>query len=152
MKISPHLKPEQILLQIKSNKKEDIIKELVALIKDSTEIKNFEEFQKDVFKREEIGSTGIGNGIAIPHARSEAVKEFIIVFGRSDAGIDFDAVDNKPVNLFFLMGTPKEKNINGYLKILAHLSRLLTKKALREALVKAATAEEIIKEFEKAEK
>ncbi len=152
MKISPHLKPERILLQIKSNKKEDTIKELVALIKDSSEIKDSEKFQEDVFEREKIGSTGIGNGIAIPHARSEAVKEFVIVFGRSDIGVDFDAVDNEPVKLFFLMGTPKEKNINNYLKILAHLSRLLTKKALREALLKASTPEEIIKEFEKVEK
>jgi fructose-specific phosphotransferase system IIA component len=152
MKISPYLKPERILLQIKSSNKEDIIRELADLVKSSPEIISVEKFIEDVFERENIGSTGIGNGIAIPHARSEAVKDFVIVFGRSDAGINFSAIDNHPVNLFFLMGTPKEKNINGYLKILAHLSRLLTREALRDALIKAPTAEDIIKEFEKVEK
>jgi len=132
--------------------KEEAIKEVANLIKDAPEIIDFESFVKDIFDREALATTAIGSQIAIPHARSDNVKNFVIAFGRSREGIDFNALDNKPVKLIFLMGTPKEEGINDYLKILAHLTRLLQKETFRESLLKAKSPEEIIEEFEKVER
>jgi len=98
-----------------------------------------------------LASTAIGSQVAIPHARSDNVRSFIIAFGCSREGINFNALDNEPVKLIFLMGTPKEEGINDYLKILAHLTRLLQKETFRESLLKAKSPEEIIEEFEKVE-
>ena len=94
---------------------------------------------------------GIGNSIGIPHARTDAVKEFVIAFGISPQGIEFDSLDKNPVKFIFLMGTPRSKGLNSYLKLLAHLTRLANKKEFQEVLLKARTSQEILKEFRKFE-
>jgi len=139
-------------MNLEAQTKEEAIKEVANLIKDAPEIIDFESFVKDIFDREALATTAIGSQVAIPHARSDNVKNFVIAFGRSREGIDFNALDNKPVKLIFLMGTPKEEGINDYLKILAHLTRLLQKETFRESLLKAKSPEEIIEEFEKVER
>jgi fructose-specific phosphotransferase system IIA component len=151
MKVANYLKEDRILLNLKATNKEEAIKEIANVLKEAEEISDFDVFLKDVFERESLSTTGIGNYIAIPHARSEAIKEFVIAFGRSSVGVEFNSLDGKPARLIFLMGTPKEKEINNYLKILAHLTRLLQKEDFREALLKAASAQEIIEEFKKIE-
>ena len=151
MKIIDYLKEERIVLSLKSHTKIEAIKELATLLKDAEEITNFDVFLQDVYERENLGSTGIGNGIAIPHARSEAVKDFVIAFGRSVEGVDFNSLDGQPVKLIFLMGTHREKKLNSYLEILAHLTRLLKQQFFREALLKAPTPSAIIEEFKKIE-
>ena len=151
MKVSPFLKEERIILELKAKTKEEAIKEVASLLKDASEIINLDDFLKEVFEREKIGSTGIGKGIAIPHARTDNVKKFVIAIGRSEKGIEFQAVDKRPVKIIFLMGTPKEEGLDEYLKILAHLMRLIDKEAFRSSLFSAKTAKEIIEIFKSAE-
>jgi len=151
MKVSPFLKEERIILELKAKTKEEAIKEIAYLLKNAPEITNFDGFLNDIFEREKIGSTGIGKEIAIPHARTDNVKEFVIAIGRCKEGIEFQAIDKKPVKLIFLMGTPKEEGLDEYLKILAHLTRLIDKDSFRSSLFSAKTAKEIIDIFRSVE-
>ena len=152
MLVSSYLKENQISLDIKTANKNETIKELSLLLKNCKSIVNFDGFIQDVFSREALSTTGIGNEIGIPHARSEAVKDFVIAFGRSEGGVEFASLDGKPVKLIFLMGTPKEKNLTQYLQLLSKLTRLLKDESFRETLLKAQSPEEILAEFKKAEK
>jgi fructose-specific phosphotransferase system IIA component len=151
MKIGDYLTEERISLELKTHTKEEAIKEMSTLLKDAKELVDFDTFVKDVFEREKLGTTGIGNEIAIPHARTDAVKDFVIAFGRSSEGVEFNSLDGKPAKLIFLMGTQKEKNLNNYLKTLAHLTRLLKRESFRSLLLKASSPREIIDAFKKAE-
>ena len=148
--ISEYLKEGRIVLGLKAKDKVDCIRRLGEVLKGQAEIADFEGFLNDVFEREELGTTGIGLSLALPHARSQSVKSFVIAIARIDGGIDFKSLDAEPVKLVFLMGTPKEE-IQGYLKILAHLTRLLKRETFRTALLQAATAAEIIELFKKEE-
>lgn len=151
MKIADLIKENRILLNLKSNNKDDAILEVASLLKEGQEIINFNAFLQDIFEREKLSATGIGNGVAIPHARSEAVKDFVIAIGRSQQGIEFGALDRKPVNLILLIGTPKEE-IGGYLKLLARLSRLLSKEKLKQELLKANNPKQVIGIFSEIKK
>ena len=152
MVVGTRLKIKRVLLDLESRDKKRAVEELAATLKDAKEVVDFGAFLKEVFEREKLCSTGIGDGIALPHARTDAVKDFVIAFGRSGAGVEFDAIDGKPVKLIFLMGTPKEEKLGGYLRILAHLSRLLRSKSFRQSLLRAENAQTIIDAFNEAEK
>jgi fructose-specific phosphotransferase system IIA component len=151
MKIGDYLREDRILLDLKSHSKDESIKEISALLKDAEEITDFDSFLNDVFEREKLATTGIGNELAIPHARTDAVRGFVIAFGRSQEGVEFNSLDGKPAKLILLMGTHKEKNLNNYLKTLAHLSRLLKRESFKSLLLKASSPGEIIDAFKKAE-
>lgn len=152
MKIKDYLKEDRMSLNMKARTKEEAVKELSTLLKNAPEISDFDLFLKDVFERESLKTTGIGSELAIPHARTDAVKSFVIAFGRSAEGVEFDSLDGKPAKLIFLMGTSKGKNLNGYLEILARLTRLLQHESFRKALLQASSPKEIIDEFNKIEK
>jgi fructose-specific phosphotransferase system IIA component len=151
VKLSEFLTGAQICLELKAGDKEGAITELAEYIKEAKGMKNFKTFLKDVFKREEVATTGIGGEVAIPHARTDAVESFVIGFGRSSEGIDFKALDSKPCKLFFMLGTPKDQ-VPQYLQILAHLTRLLKNHAFCNELLAAKTPETVIHVFEDAEK
>ena len=143
MKISQILTEDFIKLSLDKSDKDDILAELVDVIYKQDKIKDKDVFLKAVIEREKLGTTGIGKHIAIPHGKNKAVKEIAIVFGRSVEGIDFEALDEKPVNLIFLLAAPV--NIGGvYLKTLAGLSRILRCDEYREKLLKAKTKKAII--------
>ena len=150
MKISDHISGKMICLDLRNTTKEDVIKELAELLKNSEDVTDFDIFLKDVFEREKLGATGINNGIAIPHARTDAVNNIVIAFGRSSQGIDFNGVDDKPAKLVFLIGTPK-KDVNKYLQVLAHLTRLLKKESFRQQLLEAQNANEILNAIKEIE-
>lgn len=150
MKAGDYLREERILLNLKAHDKEEAIRETAALLKGAREITNFETFLKDVFEREKLATTGIGHGIAIPHARSNAVKDFVIAFGRSCEGVEFNSVDKKSAKLIFLLGTPKAKGLGDYLKMLARLTKLLREESFRKLLLQAASPKEIIDKFKKS--
>lgn len=120
-------------------------------MKGAKEITDFESFLKDVFERENLSTTGICNGIAIPHARTDAVSQFVIAFGRSEEGVEFESLDGHPARLIFLMGTPKDE-VKEYLRLLGRLTRLLKEESFRESLLKAEKAREIIEAFKKGDK
>ncbi len=151
MKITDYLQPKLICTHINSAARDEVIKELAVHANDPSLVENYDRFLDDVFQREKLKSTGIGYEIAIPHARTDSVKRYFIVFGKSEQGIDFNAIDGKPVNLIFLMGIPKE-DVQGYLKLLAFLTRLLKKKEFRSQLMEAKNPAEVIEIFKKAEK
>ena len=151
MKIGDYLKEERILLELKAASKEEAIKELAQLLHGAAEVLNHEQFVKDIFSREALSSTGIGDHVAVPHTRTDAVKEFVIAFGRSSQGLDFKSIDGKPAKFIFLLGTLRKKGLNSYLKTLAHLTRLLQKEAFQKALLQASHPREIIEAFKKIE-
>lgn len=164
MKISDHLKEDMICFDLEATKKQEAIKELGNIINRTKAIyvkynimyargiTDYNMFLKDVLEREKITTTGIGNEVALPHARTNAVTRFIIALGRSEKGIEFESVDSKKVKLVFLMGTPKTTALNQYLVLLAHLTRLLNKKSFRESFLMAKKPTEIIEAFKKIEK
>ncbi len=151
MKIVDYLKEDMLVLELKAEKKEDAIRELGTVICKSKSVIDSEKFISDVFEREEMCTTGIGNEVAIPHARTDNVKKFVVSFGRSLKGVEFESLDHKPVKLIFLMGTPKSSGMKQYLHILAHLNRMLQKEDFRKQLLKANSPAGIIEIFKNEE-
>ena len=151
MVVSDYLREKFCLVDLQATDKEGAIKELAEVLNTGGKAIDQEAFIKDVLEREELGSTGIGNNVGIPHARTKAVKGFVIAFGRSTSGIEFKALDGEKVNLIFLMGAdPGELNL--YLRILAELSKLLMNGAFRETLISVNSAAEVIAAVKKFEK
>jgi PTS system nitrogen regulatory IIA component len=129
MKLTDHLRSELLDLDLRSGTKEEVLEELVALL--PVEAKSKEMLVETLKKREELGSTGVTKGIAIPHCRSLLVKKLYVVLGRSRKGIDFKSLDKKPVYLFFLIVAPPQEPSNQYLIVLgkvAQMARELSKK------------------------
>ncbi|MCM8787814.1 MAG: PTS sugar transporter subunit IIA [Candidatus Omnitrophica bacterium] len=150
MRISDYLKSDFCIMNLISKTKEEAIREIATNLQKSGKINDLEKFIADILEREALGSTGIGYNIAIPHSRTEAVDGFVIGFGRSIEGIDFNSLDGEKVNLIFLMGAnPKELNM--YLRLLAELSRFLINNSFRKTLLSASGPQEIVEIFKKFE-
>ncbi len=133
MKLSEMLSVDLIKTDLKSKDKNGILEEMVDLLFKAGKIKDKEEILNDVKKREELMTTGIGHGVAIPHAKSKGVDTLVSAFGRSKNGIDFKSLDGEPVYLFFMLLSPE--NITGpHIKALAKISRLLKHHYIREML------------------
>ena len=149
--IADYIKVEAIELELKSRNKNNVIKELYENIKKLGIIKDEELALKDLFAREEMGSTGIGKNVALPHAKTDAVDELIMTVGISKEGIDYGAIDEENVNIFFMFLCPRNKN-QAYLKTLARISRLIREDKFREDLLKAGNPEEIVEIISTEEK
>ncbi len=151
MELTDFISPPCIKLELASTKKVDAIKELIDLLDKAGYVTDADAFLKSVLEREKVGSTGIGKGIAIPHSRTSTVREVVVAFGRSPSGIEFDALDNKPVQLIFLIAAPVESG-GLYLKALARLSRLLRYQEFRTELMNCQNVDEVIKVISSEEK
>lgn len=151
MELTDFITPQLIKLELAATQKVDAIKELITLLDKAGYVSDSEAFLKSVLEREKVGSTGIGKGIAIPHSRTATVREVVVAVGRSSEGIEFEALDNKPVHLIFLIAAPIESG-GLYLKALARLSRLLRYQEFRNELMEAKTVEEVIKIISSEEK
>lgn len=138
------LKDKCIDLELKGENKKEIITELVDLVAKSKKLVSKKEFLKTILERENLGSTGIGNGVAIPHAKSKAVRGFVLAFARKDKGLDFGALDGEKTYLFFTLAS-SEKEIGGHLKILSEISRVVKDKFIVDLLKKAKNKKEILK-------
>ena len=138
------LKEKFISLELKGKNKAEIITDLVELIASSRKLKNKKGFLKAVIERERLGSTGIGAGVAIPHAKSKHVGGFVLVFARKDEGIDFGGLDGEKTHLFFALASP-EHEVGGHLKVLAEISRLVKDKFIVERLKKARDPKEVLR-------
>ena len=147
MKLMDFLIPDAIEPDMKSTTKTDAIRELVALLDRVGSINQEDAVAEVVLEREELGTTGIGEGIAVPHGKSGAVESLLAAFGRSKRGIDFKALDNQPVHLFFLLVAP-ENSTGPHLIALARISRLLKNRDFRKALMDAEDKAEILAMFE----
>ncbi len=142
MKIVDFLNEKAITGNIKATNKEGVVRELVDLLAKVEGIKNKEELVKTLLNRETLGSTGIGQGVGIPHGKTNAVKKLVAAFGICQQGVNFDALDGEPVYIFFLLVAP-EDSAGPHLKALARISRLLKDKFFRESL-KSLTDEKAI--------
>jgi fructose PTS system EIIBC or EIIC component len=143
MKITELLTKKTILLNIEGNQKESTIDQLVEILYTTGKISNQEEYKAAILKREEQSTTGIGEGIAIPHAKVAAVKEAAIAFGKSSAGVDYESLDGQPAHLFFMIAAPEGAN-NTHLEALARLSGMLMNEEVRKELLNATTADEVL--------
>jgi fructose-specific phosphotransferase system IIA component len=144
IKLHSLLSEKVIDLDLEEKSKSKIITSLVDLLAKSGKFKNKKTFLRLILERERLGSTGIGNGVAIPHAKSSATKGFALAFARSKAGVDFEALDGEKVYLFFILASPLEP-IGEHLKILAKMSYLIKDKFVVDLLRQAKDAKEVIK-------
>jgi len=151
MRFSDYLTKESCVMDLKAGTKEDAIRELADVLAQQGKVSDEGDFIKHVMEREKLGSTGIGNHVAIPHCPTRSVKGVVVAFGRSTRGVDFQSVDGHEVNHLFLMGTNPE-DLNVYLKLLATLSKLLNNRIFRQEFGDAATPDELITVFKKHEK
>ncbi len=142
MKIMDFLDKKAVKLDLQSTEKEDVLKELVDLLAEAQEIGDKKGILKALVERESLGSTGIGQGIAIPHGKTDKVTELVAVLGISHKGVNFEALDGEPVYIFFLLVAPKD-TAGPHLKALAQISRLLRDSYFCELLKRCKTAEEV---------
>lgn len=142
MKILDVLQPDAILPDLKSRDKKGTLEELVEPISGIAGLKH-SDLVRVLMDRERLGSTGIGNGIGIPHGKIKGLDSMIIGLGISRQGVDFDSMDGRPVHLFFTLVTP-EQSTGLHLKLLARISRLLKDEAFRQNLIAAETREDIL--------
>jgi len=146
MKVSELLKPEFIIPELKGESKEDIINELIDLFKNDPRVDDIEKVRSAVLDREKVMSTGVGKGFAIPHGKTNAVKEIVGAFGKIKDGIDYQSLDGNPVQLVFLL-VGKDNLISTHIKLLSRISRLMNKDDFRHRLREANSADEIVKLF-----
>ncbi|MBX8938780.1 PTS sugar transporter subunit IIA [Enterococcus gilvus] len=141
------LKPAFISFDLQATDKQAAISELANTFVSEGVVTNESVYLKAVMKREEESTTGIGFGVAIPHGKSAAVTEPSLAFGRSQAGIQYDSMDGKPVHLMFLIAVPETSN-DEHLRILSKLSRKLMHEDVRQKLMTVTNIEEIYQIFE----
>lgn len=132
------------LTRWRQNGKEQILDELVSLLESGNRIGNKTKLLADFINREKKATTGIGNGVAIPHIRSMQAKKFIIAFARSTYGYDFDAPDKKPIHLFFVMAAPPYDD-SLYLKVFKALAEMLQYDSFRQELMTLQSSGEVLR-------
>jgi len=143
MKLSKFSEENLIVFDLKANDKEGVIEELVDLINGSNMVSDKDMLLKDIKDREELVTTGIGYGVAFPHAKTKSVKGIVIAFGRSNEGIDFEAIDHKPVNLFFIIAAPEDA-IGAHLNVMSRLSYLMKSEENRQMLMTITSPGEVL--------
>ena len=146
MKILEILDRRFIVPNLTSRGKEGVLRELVRAIAQAEKQVDEERMVEILLERENLGSTGIGEGVAIPHGKSKAVTKLLASFGRSVPGMDFQSLDGKPTHLFFLLVAP-EDSAGIHLKALARISRLMKDASFRKRLMEAETGDEIYAVF-----
>lgn len=142
VKIAEMLDPVAIVAELKGTGKRDVLIELTDALVAAIPSLNREDVLRVLLERERLGSTGIGDGVAIPHGKLKNLDRQLIAFGLSRKGVDFDAMDGKPTRLFFLLIAP-EDSVGIHLKTLARISKLLKAPMVRERLQNAADRAQI---------
>ena len=150
MILSQLLNPEAVSVELAATSKKDVMVELVELLEKAHATSSHGEILAGVLKREAMMSTGIGNGIAIPHGKARAVDHLVAACGVSRSGVDFDAIDKQPATLFILLVSPE--NVGGsHVKVLANISRLLKEDKVRDALKSAESPQAFLQQLRDAE-
>ena len=147
MTVSDVLKSDRIALHLKSDTKESALKELTELLYKSGALTDKDAFLNDVLTRESISTTGIGNGIAIPHGKSANVLETTVAIGRCEKELEWESVDDKPVNFLVLLAVNENDRTGVHVKLLSQMARKLASEETCRRLVDAKTAEEITSIF-----
>ena len=144
MKVLDFLSGDSVTIDLKSATKKDAVAELCQLLQSTSKIKDANTVLDALMQREKLGSTGIGQGVAIPHAKSDSSERLVGALGISKKGVNFESLDGEPVNLIFLLVAPPD-SAGPHLKALARISRLLKDKFFRQALKEAKSLEEVQK-------
>jgi PTS system nitrogen regulatory IIA component len=151
MRLSDFINKRLINLSLQAKGKKETLEELSDLLTRQRIISDRGKLISVLLERESLGSTGVGNGIAIPHAKADLTKKIVIAFGKSEKGIDFDSLDKKPVYLVFLIIAPEEAH-ESYLRVLARISRLLHEEKIRNRLRAAQSPRQVINLIREEEK
>ncbi|MFO7785888.1 MAG: PTS sugar transporter subunit IIA [Thermodesulfobacteriota bacterium] len=146
MKLSELLDEDNIITELSAREKKGVLEELVAAVIRHEPSIDKSTLVKVLLERERLGSTGIGDGVAIPHGKYHGISRPLISFGRSREGLDFDSMDGQPAHLFFLLVAP-EGSANIHLKVLATIARILKNSAFRKTLMEAPSREEIYRKI-----
>ena len=146
MKLTEVLTEDLVKLGLEATTRDDAIRELVRLLAERGRIggQDIEPLSEAMLRREHLGSTAIGRGVAVPHAKADCAARFMAAFGCSKAGIEFASVDGRPVHFVFLLASPPDSQ-RAHLKALAHISRLMTKQDLQARLMQAGNAAEVLR-------
>lgn len=151
MNITDLIKKEFIIEELKSKTKKEVLLELSEVFLRGDVKVDCDAMVEVLQEREKLGSTGIGDGIAIPHGKLPGLENLVVSFGRAIEGIDFDSLDGKPVHIFFLLMAP-ENSAGQHLKALAKISRMLKEEVFRKELMEAKTSDEIYSLIDKKDK
>ena len=150
MKIQDVLNKNVMLFDLKATDKEGVINEMVQSLVDNGVVTDFETFKTGIMNREAQTSTGLGDGIAMPHSKNEAVKEATVLFAKSNKGVDYASLDGQPTDLFFMIAAPEGAN-DTHLAALAELSKYLMKPGFADKLRQASTPDQVIAAFDAEE-
>ena len=142
VKITDYLQEEWVIQDLQGTDKGSVLKELSGVLVKPCQVASAEELFQVLLDREKLGSTGIGEGIAIPHGRLRKLKNFLISFGRSMNGVDFDSIDRKPSQLFFLVMAPENSAVDN-LKLLGRIVTLLKDTSFKKRLMEAQSQKEL---------
>jgi fructose-specific phosphotransferase system IIA component len=143
------LKAENVLLDVQAKSSVAAIRELAGLLTDDDAIQNHKQFVSDVIRREQVSTTGIGHGVAVPHAHEDFIRRQILALGISKEGVNFGSMDGNPVHIIALLATPK-KHHKQHMELLAGLSRLLQHDSVRESLIEAVDGQSVVEVFTSA--
>ena len=143
-KLAEYFDEELFIPALRAETKGPVIEELVDALVGSGKIKDKALILEMLERREALGSTGIGHGVAIPHGRSLAANQIMVVFGKSSTGVPFDSIDDKPVHLFFLILAPPQDRFNQYLPFLGKIVELIKEESVRERLVKVESFQDFL--------
>lgn len=150
MKISDILEERLIIPGLAGDTKDAIINSMVNVLGTSPKVLDKDKVRAAIFDREKIMSTGVGNGFAIPHGKTDAVADVVAAFGVTAQPIDYQALDDRPVRLVFML-VGKDSMVGPHIKLLSRISRLMNKEEFRNRLLGARTAKEILETFRQEE-
>ena len=142
MNLSEMIKTNNIIPDLKAKDKKGVLEELAGAISDNESSVDKEALVRVLVERERLGTTGIGDGVAIPHGKLDTIEHPIISFGRSKEGLDFDSMDGQPAYLFFLLVAP-ENSSGLHLQVLAKIAKILKNSTFRKQLMEGSTKEEL---------
>lgn len=150
MKLTDYITPEHVRVRLEGENKEEVIEELVSLLVETSDVSDADMIYEAVMKREREGSTGLEKGVAIPHAKSDAVKKLSIVIGISRVGVDFEAQDGKPSHLFFLMVAPTAES-GPHVQAIAKIVKMIKLDKFRKKLVEAKKPDDVVDAISRVE-
>ena len=142
MKLGEYLSKDLVLQDLESETKSDVLNELIAALGEKYPEMDTDQAVRVLLEREKLGTTGIGDGIAIPHGKLENLEKVMVVVGRSSKGVEFEALDHSPCTIFFLVLAP-EQVAGMHLRVLAQISRLLKDEEFRKAFLEADDLESL---------
>lgn len=150
MKISDILTENLVVTGLEGESKDEIIDKMIDLVSASPKVLEKEKVREAIFEREKIMSTGVGNGFAIPHGKTDAVSDIVAAFAVTEKPIDYQSLDEKPVRLVFLL-VARDNMVGPHIKLLSRISRLMNKEEFRNRLLDLKTSREVIETFKQEE-